>query len=225
MRTIDDLTNVDDPAWPGLAAELRAAPVPIRVLPTDPERGRRCLHRLQVTARSRLGALALHTGGLLVEHGWLRVLGAGAPGRNLPDLAAANGLMGAAWSPPSLRVGFDVIGGVYEVNGADPAAMGRPGVPGEVCWFAPNELRWVHLGFGYGSWLSWIASGRTVQFYAGVRWRDWEAEVAQLPLDQILSFYPFLWSREAKGEPGRDLATASTTVRGTLRMGERPVNR
>mgnify|MGYP006138941707 CR=1 FL=1 len=36
------------------------------------------LHRLQVTRRSTLGGLAADTGGLLVDHGWLRHLGGGS---------------------------------------------------------------------------------------------------------------------------------------------------
>ncbi|MFB7198264.1 DUF2625 family protein [Streptomyces sp. NPDC056240] len=41
------------------------------VLPGDVNEGRRCLLQMQVTGRSALGALALHTGGLLVDNGWL----------------------------------------------------------------------------------------------------------------------------------------------------------
>jgi hypothetical protein len=91
VRPIEELVNVDEPAWPELLAELEAAPVPIEILPIDGDAGREALYRLQVTARSRLGAMALHTGGLLVEGGWLRVLGGGHPARGLPGLAEANG--------------------------------------------------------------------------------------------------------------------------------------
>jgi hypothetical protein len=44
-------------------------------MPCAAEDGRRTLEWLQVSTRSPLGAIALHTGGLLVDHGWLRVLG------------------------------------------------------------------------------------------------------------------------------------------------------
>ena len=125
------LTTILDPAWPGLEAEL----VPnsrITVLPVSAATGRDSLFRLQVTTRSRLGALALHTGGLLVDDCWLRVLGGGGDS-GLPSLAEANGLPGDERPPPALLVGYDVLGGRFEVNGADPGIVGRPGNPGDVC--------------------------------------------------------------------------------------------
>lgn len=197
MRSIDELLATDQPAWPALHDELQATAVPIDILPADGDHGRDCLHRLQVTVRSRLGALAAHTGGLLAEHGWLRVLGGGCPSRALPDLATANALAGDG-PPPALLIGYDVLGGRFEINGADPATLGRRGDPGEVCYFAPDTLVWEELGMGHGAWLSWIADGGTVDFYANLRWPDWAAETRHLPLDQGIAVYPFLWSQQAQ---------------------------
>lgn len=206
MRTVDDLVNVPDPAWPKLRRELTKARVPIEVLPVDPDSGRECLRRLQVTARSGMGALALNTGGLWVEDGWLRVLGGGAPQRQLPSLAQSNRLTGQPSAPPpSMAVGYDVLGGRFEVNGPDPRTLGRPGDPGEVCYFAPDSLEWEALGFGHGAWLSWIAAGQIAGFYKGLRWPTWRAETLPLTGTQGLAVYPFLWSAEAKA----DLAATS----------------
>jgi hypothetical protein len=94
-------------------------------------------------------------------------------------------------------VGHDVLGGRFEVNGADPAQLGRPGNPGEVCYFAPDTLEWESLGAGHGAWLSWIAGGGTAQFYESLRWPGWQAETRALPLSHGITVYPFLWSREA----------------------------
>ncbi|MFE1881721.1 DUF2625 family protein, partial [Streptomyces diastatochromogenes] len=77
MREIDELAQVDDPAWPELQELIAAGAVPVRVLPADPEEGRRCLLQMQVTARSTLGALALNCGGLVLDDGWVRVYGGG----------------------------------------------------------------------------------------------------------------------------------------------------
>jgi hypothetical protein len=49
------------------------------VLKVDRAAGERALVGLQVTSQSPLGAIALETGGLLVDHGWIRVLGGGSP--------------------------------------------------------------------------------------------------------------------------------------------------
>ena len=57
----------------------------------------------------------------------------------------------------------------------------------------------------HGAWLSWIASGRTAEFYESLRWPGWRAEIEQLPASHGLTVYPFLWSSEAK----EDLAATS----------------
>jgi hypothetical protein len=195
MRTVDELTAVAESAWPRLEAELLANPA-ITVLPIASTAGRETLYRLQVTTRSRLGALALHAGGLLVDDGWLRVLGGGDE-RGLPSLAQANGLPGDEQPPAALLVGHDVLGGRFEVNGPDPAAANRPGDPGEVCYLGPDTLTWEALGAGHGSWLSWIAAGGTTEFYQALRWPAWREETRDLPLTHGIAVYPFLWSREA----------------------------
>lgn len=60
----------------------------------------------------------LSSGGLLVDHGWFRVLGGGCT--QLPDLAAGNDLgppAAGAEPPPLLTAAFDVPGGRFAVNG------------------------------------------------------------------------------------------------------------
>lgn len=206
MRSIDELVEAEPAAWPALVEELAGAPVLVEVLPVDPGQGRVCLHRLQVTARSRLGALALNTGGLLVDHGWLRVLGAGDSDRGLASLADANGLDGARpGTPSSLLVGHDAVGGRFVVNGADPASTNRPGEPGEICYQGPQFLGWQALDTGYGDWLSWIADGFTTEFYQDVRWPGWIEEIESLPPTKGIAIFPFLWSDEAR----RDLAATT----------------
>ncbi|MEU7999911.1 DUF2625 family protein [Catellatospora sp. NPDC049111] len=203
MRPVDELINTAEDAWPKLLAELTAGAVDVRVLPT--EHGRETLGLMQVTTRSRLGAMALHAGGLVLDHGWLRLYGGGNPAEGLPSLADANGLDGGPRDAPvCFAVGHDVLGGRYEVNGPVPPE-GRPGEPGEVCYFAPESLEWQPLGMPYGTWLSWLASGRLDGFYVDVRWPGWQEEARALRLDQGLSVYPFLFTAEAR----RDLAATS----------------
>ena len=208
MRAVDELADVRDPAWPELAAELANAPVPLEVLPIEADLGRECLYRIQVTAASRLGALAVNTGGLLVDHGWLRVLGGGNESRGLASLAQAAGLDGTVPLPPaSFFVGHDAIGGRFEINGTDPESIDRPGAPGELCYLGPHTGGWESLEVGHGDWLSWIADGFTTEFYAHVRWPGWTEEVQDLPLSHGIAVFPFLWSREAMD----DLAATTRT--------------
>ena len=106
IRSVVDLTQVEEPAWPTLARMFQRPGVEVLA---PPDWAPEVLYRLQVTTRSTLGALALHTGGVLVDHGWLRLLGGGAYG--LADLATVNGL-GApeetSLAPQRLVVAFDV---------------------------------------------------------------------------------------------------------------------
>ncbi|MCX4804061.1 DUF2625 domain-containing protein [Streptomyces sp. NBC_01214] len=210
MRGIDELAEVDDPAWPELQGMLTESSVPVQVLPVDFDEGRRCLVQMQVTARSTLGALALNTGGLLLDDGWVRVFGGGsALDGGLPSLGRVNGFPTAfdpAWNPGTgLVVGHDALGGVFALNGRDPAASGRPGAPGEMAYFAPDTLAWEVLEMGHSVWVSWLLSGDLETFYEGLRWPGWREEATALALSQGITVYPFLWSEEARA----DLAATS----------------
>jgi Protein of unknown function DUF2625 len=197
-RPLHELTNVGEPAWPELEGHLRTSGVPVEILPIEPEHAARELHRIQVTVRSYLGALAFHTGGLLIDHGWVRVLGGGHTG--LPSLADANQLPADPVDGvlADLLVGHDVLGGQFAVNGPDPAAIGRPGGPGQVCYHAPDSMEWESLEMGHGEWLLWLSSpGRLAKFYQSLRWTDWQDDATDLPLDKGISIFPPLWSKEA----------------------------
>ncbi|MFJ6783413.1 DUF2625 family protein [Streptomyces yangpuensis] len=214
MREIDELIDVEDPAWPLLLQELSDTDVPVEVLPVDAAAARACLGQLQVSARSNLGGIVLGCGGLLVDGGWLRIYGSpgaagpGGPG-GLPGLAEVNAMPASfdpAWRPEAgLVVAHDVLGGVFALNGSDPRRSGRPGGPGEVVYFAPDSLGWEALGAGHSAWLSWILAGGLREFYEGLRWDGGHDEVAALNGRQGLSFFPPLWSAEAR----RDLSATS----------------
>src|SRR5687767_12930937 len=77
-RSLEQLLNVDDPAWPLVEGWIETSPRPVEALPPSAARGDALLET-QATARSALGAVVYETGGLLIDHGWLRVLGSGHP--------------------------------------------------------------------------------------------------------------------------------------------------
>ncbi len=211
MHELNELINVDDPAWPELQELFAASVAPLEVLPVNDAEGRRSLLQTQVTARSALGSLVLNSGGMVVDGGWVRVFGggSGSDDRDLPSLAQVNRFpadFDPAWSPSAgLVVGHDVLGGVFALNGHDPAAAGRPGVPGQMAYFAPDTLSWEEMEMGHSAWLSWLLSGRLKTFYDGLRWPGWREDVAILKFTQGITVYPFLWSKEAHA----DLAATS----------------
>ncbi len=212
---MDDLINVADPAWPVLQEELAGSSAAVYVIPGDPERGRHSLLQLQVTARSYLGALVLYTGGLVVDGGWLRVFG--GPGGPLPGIAQVNRFPPAVdpgWqSPGGLIVGCDVVGGVFALNGIDPASAGRPGAPGQMLYFAPESLEWEPLEVGYSAWVSWLLSGQLAEFYGDLRWPGWEHETRSLQPSQGIGIYPPLCSEEG-------MANLAATTRRPVPMTE-----
>lgn len=207
-KSVHELLS-DDPAMPmirgWLAASSRAAA--IELLPCEPAHGAIALEALQVTTRSALGSIAYETGGVLVDHGWLRVLGAGHA-RLARTVAGWNGLPcepGDAYLPGAMFVADDVLGGLYAV---DVGALGA--AHGNVAYFAPDSLRWEDTGLGYTDWLRWALTGDLETFYAGTRWPGWEAEVSSLPGTDAYSIQPFLW---LEGAPAPERDRRAVTIR------------
>ena len=190
LRSLKALTTTDEPAWPLVQQWIAAAP-DVEVLPVDPARADAVLLAMQVTLRAPLGAVAYRTGGLLVDHGWLRILGSGSArmARSLASWNDGRVALDASGRPTMVLVADDVLGGFFALNGG---ALGTD--LGKVYYLAPDTLRWEHLDLGYAEFLAWALSPRLAQFYAGQRWPRWEAEVAKLDGDHALSVTPFLWA-------------------------------
>ena len=68
-RTVGQLINDQDDAWPRVLEWVASAVRPVEVLPVAPSVGEATLFALQVTTRSPMGAIALRSGGVLVTTG------------------------------------------------------------------------------------------------------------------------------------------------------------
>lgn len=180
----------DDPAFPGLASAAAAAPNGVVLLPVvSDEQRRACLEALQMTTRSTLGAIAHETGGVLVDHGFLRMLGSGS--QRLPrQLIAWNAELGIALES-FIIVADDVVGGVFAID------SGKLGAPGHVHYFAPDTLEWEDTELGHSDWVSWAFEGDLAAFYDSMRWPGWENDIASLGGDQSLSVVPPMWTEGA----------------------------
>ncbi len=201
QRTLSELLNSDDPLWPLIQAWLAAATRPVEVLPVSRQVAEATLITLQVTTRSPLGAMAHETGGIFVDGGWLRLLGARSA-RMPESLLTWNGLEEDAISvPDACIVAHDVLGGFFAVN---LGAFGSG--PHEVHYLPPDSLRWQSLGVSYADFLHWAIVGDVAAFYAGVRWTGWQDEIRELRGNQGILFWPMLWS------PGQDLAARTRKV-------------
>ena len=194
LRSLAELLATDEPAWPLVRGWIDAATKPVEVLPAGDDRGQELVNT-QVTVRSPMGAVIHETGGLLVDHGWLRILGSGHPRlpRTVSGWSTACGKLEPGAPPPLLLVADDVLGGFFALDGG---ALG-PG-KGDVYYFAPDSCEWEPLEIGYSAFLRWCLSGDLAKFYREQRWPGWEEQVAKLDGDQGLLVYPPLW---ASGPP------------------------
>jgi hypothetical protein len=202
MRTLAELISNTEAAWEQVEAWRAASSRSIEILDCDRADGEATLVAAQVTTRSPMGAVALHCGGILVDGGWLRILGAGHEriGGGLREWNHSLG--GTPLDPPlgdALIVAHDALGGFFALNG------GRwPERPGSVRYLAPDGTGWQGFDLGYSGLLEWSMSPAVDRFYQTERWPGWEAEVAALGPDQALSVYPPLgFEKTPPGERSR----------------------
>ena len=185
MRSLDELLENTDPSILQIQRWVAAAENPCELLSPSEERGK-VLHNLQVTTHSTLGAVAYETGGILVDHGWLRFLGSGHTKlpRNLTDWNRGR-------SEGFLLVADDAAGGFFAINGGALGDTVR-----NVYYWPPDNLDWEDFGIGYTEFLQWSLSSRLADFYADLRWPTSRADATKLAGDQCFVFYPFLWTQE-----------------------------
>jgi len=198
VRPLEELLS-DESAWLLIQTWLGEAPRDVLVLPAERAEGEAVLLRLQVTSHSALGAVALETGGILVDRGWLRLLGSGSP-RMRSTLASWNTIGDRPEIRPlehALVVGHDCMGGFFALNGGQ-----FDGEQGHVFYFAPDTLRWESLERGYADFLHWTLTGDLDGFYAELRWPGWEEELAGASGDVGFALYPPLFTKEGQPPSG-----------------------
>ncbi|WP_201362027.1 DUF2625 family protein [Dictyobacter formicarum] len=193
-RSLKELINTEDPGWPLVQELIATARNQVEVLGSQRTRGEEVLLHLQVTTRSPMGAIALETGGILIDHGWLRFLGSGHE-RMHGNLQSWNTHGSPAESytlDGGLVIAHDAVGGFFALNGG-----AFPGKPGTAFYFAPDTLKWETTNKSYSELLAWALSGDLEIFYGNMRWPGWENDLASLTADQGMSISPFLFARGA----------------------------
>lgn len=191
VRPLEQLINSEDPGIAAVESWIIESKNRVEVLPVERSAGEEALLALQVTSRSPMGAIALETGGLLIDHGWLRVLGGGHPRlpRAIHDFNGISAGQQARRLPGAMIVADDAVGGFFALNGG-----GISGAAGHVFYFPPTSLEWEDVAPSYSDWLVGVMHGDLVSFYEGMRWNGWEEETVDLSGDRAFSFYPFLFA-------------------------------
>jgi uncharacterized protein DUF2625 len=190
MKQLHELITRDDPGWPLVQQWVADATNRVEVLPRPDDATReRALLDAQVTTRSPMGAIIYESGGVIVDHGWLRILGSGHPRlpRSLPSWNFKRSFSVAGQPPPFLLIADDVVGGFFAVDGGG-LGLER----GKVCYFAPGTLAWESTHLGYSEFLVWCFRGDLAKYYEDVRWPGWQDETHEVRGDQAFSIYPFL---------------------------------
>jgi hypothetical protein len=198
-KTLDELVNKHDPGIVLIRQWIESAENSCEILPPSAARAD-VLLEVQTTTRSTLGAMAYETGGILLDHGWLRFLGSGNAKlkRTLP-----------AWNRNRCDglylIADDAVGGFFAINGG---AFGND--VQNVYYWPPDSLVWEPLGMGFTDFFRWSMTSRLAGFYQELRWPTWREDLADLSADQCFSFYPFLWTKEGSlgGSDRRAVPTA-----------------
>ncbi len=105
MRTVDELINKDDPGWPLVRSWIDTAKNKVEILPVDTAKASDALFKHRSLPRSPMGTVVYMTGGLLVDHGWIRILGSGQyPAQPFPARMEQGQIFDHLWRSTGLLV-------------------------------------------------------------------------------------------------------------------------
>ena len=195
MRTVDELVSKTEPGWVLVQQWIDKAENKIEILQCDSQKAKDALYKTQVTTRSPMGAIIYSTGGLLVDNGWIRILGSGHSrlNRTLPDWNKGKSFREFGESHSFLLVADDAVGGFFAINGGQ---FGND--LGQIYYLSPDNLKWEALDMTYTDFLNFCFNGDLREFYEGLRWSNWKAEVSKLDGNKVYTFFPYLWTKEGE---------------------------
>lgn len=195
MKPLEELINKEDPGWELVTEWIATAKNKVEILPKDSAKAADALYKTQVTTRSPMGAIIYETGGILIDSGWIRILGSGSEklSRSLPDWNKGKSYKELGEQPSFFLVADDAIGGFFAINSGK---FGKN--PGKIYYLSPDNLEWEDLDLTYSDFLNFCFNGDFESFYKNLRWKGWKTEVEKINGDQVFTFYPFLWTKEGK---------------------------
>lgn len=193
MQSLDELIDKKDPAWPLVKSWIDAAKNKVEVLEYVPADAEKTLYNTQVSTYATLGAVIYNTGGIMVDNGWIRILGSGSTklSRSVSEWNKGKTIKQFGDKPDYLLVADDAVGGFFAINyGAFGDDLKT------IFYLAPNSLKWESLGLGYSEFIRFCFDSNLSEFYKGLRWATWDQFIANLDGNKSYSFRPYLWSPE-----------------------------
>jgi len=195
MKSIDELKKPGKDSWLRIEMMVEHAKNKVEILAPDSEKASVALLQSQFTTGTNLGSVIYYSGGILVDGGWIRILGSGNKrlSRSVPEWNA--GKISAMRNSEMfyLLIADDVMGGLFAVKAS---SVNEVETVGQVFYFGPNSLSWQSTGLSYGGFLHFCFNGNLKEFYEDFRWKGWQEEVAVLDANSVISCYPLLWTRE-----------------------------
>lgn len=194
MRELLQLIDTKEPGMNIVRQWYKGATNEVEILPCDLKRAEQALYETQVTTRSPMGAIIYETGGILINGGWIRILGSGHPrfDRSLPGWNKGKYGYETGKQSSVLLVADDILGGFFAINGGGLS----PENIGKVFYFAPDTQVWEPTELGYSDFIVWCFQGDLNLFYQGFYWKGYENELKTISGTDAVSFYPFLWTEE-----------------------------
>jgi hypothetical protein len=155
MKSLEELVNTEDPFFNIMNKWVLESKNEVVILSPSSNRTQ-ILQDVQVTTHSIPGSLIYHTGGILIDHGWIRILGSGneAFPRDVHS-----------WNSESNGSGLyliadDVAGGIYAINGGEFS-----GEMNAIYYWAPDSMEWEDLELKFSDFFAWLLSGDLDRFY------------------------------------------------------------
>jgi len=209
LISLDTLINKTDPAWPLVKKWIDSAKNKVEVLPVDSAKAKETLFNAQVSTYATLGSVIYNTGGIMVDNGWIRILGSGSEklNRNVAGWNKGKTIENYGDKIPYLLIADDAVGGFFAIN---YGGLGED--IKNVYYLEPNSLTWQPLGAGYGEFLIFCFDSDLSKFYKGLRWSTWNQFIASLDGTKTYSFRPYLW------EEGTDIEKCSRKLVGIEEM-------
>ncbi len=171
--------------WPTLQKELIKAPASVEILPAHLVQAQESVLSIQVSTGSDFGSILYFTGGLLIDSGWVRVLGSGGDRlRGLLEWNEGKTIQNGKVIAGSVLIADDVLGGLFALNGG--GALGKD--LGKIYYLAPETFQWEPLGLGYSDFIGFLISGKLAEFYADYRFEGWQDRIGELTPNQIWQF-------------------------------------
>jgi len=194
MKNIKELTDIEDSGWEIVKEWLDKCDNEYEVLAKNEASAKNELYMSQHTIHSILGSIVYETGGILIDKGWLRILGSGHSEklpRGIGTWNKGKTFKTHAMEAPFILIADDVLGGFFAINGGEWDVD-----LGHIYYLAPDRIMWEQLHLTYTQFIQYCLFGDLEEFYGDLRWEDWEKDMEKIRGDQAFSCMPPIWSED-----------------------------